>query len=169
MNMNPQTETQNETNTRGLIVAETTTFPGLAAVVGSLGDTAQAARDLGEDAVHTVALVGTYTVDGHAVPVDVSGTVEVGASYTRAQTTAFPLAEALHMAFGVMGAHAPQMLDAVLAGMRASRDGTDATAALRAAGFNLSEAASERATAEMRTLSTESRRNVRASVRFNAD
>jgi len=162
-------EARTETTTLGL--TSTVVPVGLEAIAKKMkgADNKTATLHLGEDSATPFTLEGTLTVGGESATISQSGHIEVGASYTREQTTAFPVAKALHMALGVMGAHSPQMLEAVLAGLDASAAGLDATAALEAAGFNLSEAAADRATAHMKTLAKSSERTVSAAVKVSLD
>lgn len=165
----PRTEARTETTTLGM--TSTVVPVGLEAIAKKMkgGDNKTAVLHLGEDSATPFILEGTLTINGETATISESGHIEVGASYTRAQTTAFPIAKALHMALGVMGAHSPQMLDAVLAGLTASAAGDDAEAALEAAGFNLSAAAAERATAHMKDLASSSVRTVSAAVKVSLD
>lgn len=164
-------QTQNQTpSPTGLIIETTPTMPGLEALVKkAFGNTGQQARDLGEDTVHDVRLEGMYTVDGIAAPVNVAATIEVGASYTRAQTMAFKTSDAMRDALALLGMFRPDMERALIASMEASRDGGDSAAALEAHGFTISEEARERANAAMARLARESTRTVSAPVKVALD
>lgn len=164
-----QTQTQTPAPT-GLLIEEATTAPALEALIKkAFGNTAQQARDLGEDSVHDVRLEGTYTVDGVAAPIDVAGTIEVGASYTRAQTMAFKTSDAMRDALALLGMFRPDMERALIASMEASRDGADSAAALKLHGFTISEQARERANVAMARLARESTRTVSAPVKVAMD
>jgi len=98
-------EARTETTTLGL--TSTVVPVGLEAIAKKMkgADNKTATLHLGEDSATPFTLEGTLTVGGESATISQSGHIEVGASYTRAQTTAFPVAKALHMALGVMGAH----------------------------------------------------------------
>lgn len=154
-----------------LVVEETTVIPAFEVIAKAMSkNSSQTAIDaFGEDSCTPFNLEGTIEVGGVMQTISQSGVIEVGSSYTRAQTTAFKLTDSFHMALAVMGVHAPKMAEAIMASMEASRDGGDSAQALADAGFNMTEDSRAKATAFMKSLATESTRTVRASVKVNLD
>jgi hypothetical protein len=128
-----------------------------------------ARQEFGEDSCTPFTLQGTLEVGGVLTAIDESGMIEIGSSYERAQTTAFKLTDSVHMMLGIMGVHAPKMLDAVMASMQASKDGGDSVQALIDAGFNMTEASRAKATEFMRSLASSSVRTVSAGVKVALD
>ena len=167
----PRTEARTET---ALVVEETTSLIGLQAIAKAMdkghGTSNKAAGlALGEDSATPFMLTGVLTVGEETALIDESGHIIVERSFTRPQTTAFKTSNAMRDALAVMGMHAPKMADAIMASMLASKDGGDSAAALEAAGFNISEAALERANAFMASLATASTRTVSAAVKVELD
>ena len=107
MGQTPETRTEARTETTTLGIASSAVPVGLEAIAKKMkgGDNKTAVLHLGEDSATPFTLEAVLTVGGESATFVESGHIEVGASYTRAQTTAFPVAKALHMALGVMGAH----------------------------------------------------------------
>ena len=164
----PKTEARTPTT---LVVEETTVIPAFEVIAKAMSkNSSQEAIDaFGEDSCTPFNLEGTIEVGGVMQTISQSGVIEVGSSYTRAQTTAFKLTDSFHMALAVMGVHAPKMAEAIMASMEASRDGGDSAQALADAGFNMTDESRAKATDFMKSLATESTRTVRASVKVNLD
>ena len=108
-----------------LKVETSVSIPAFEAVAKAMTkNSAEVARQaFGEDSCTPFTLQGTIEVGGVMQAIDQSGMIEIGTSYERAQTTAFKLTDSVHMMLGIMGVHAPKMLDAVMASMQASKDG----------------------------------------------
>lgn len=171
MGQTHETPTQARTPTT-LVVEETpAVIPAFEVIAKAMSkNSSQEAIDtFGEDSCTPFHLQGTIEIDGNMQVIDQSGMIEVGTSYERAQTTAFKLTDSFHMALAVMGVHAPKMAEAIMASMEASRDGDDPAQALANAGFNMTDASKDKATAFMASLAKQSTRTVRASVKVNLD
>lgn len=171
MGQTPETRTEARTETTTLGITSTVVPVGLEAIAKKMkgGDNKTAVLHLGEDSATSFTLEGTLTINGETATISESGHIEVGASYQRAQTSAFKTTNAMRDALAVMGMHAPKMAEAIMASMLASKDGGDSAAALEANGFNISEAALERANAFMASLATASTRTVSAAVKVSLD
>ena len=154
-----------------LTVEETTVPVGFQAIAKKVvgGDNKTAIMHLGEDSATPFIFTGTLTVGEETTLIDESGHIEIGASYTRAQTSAFKTTNAVRDCIALMGMLAPKMGDAIQASMLASRDGGDSAQALIDHGFNITEAALDRANAFMASLASESTRTVSASVKVSLD
>ena len=166
-----QTPARTETT---LVVEETTSLVGLQAIAKAMDkvhttNNKATVQALGEDSATPFMLTGVLTVGEETALIDESGMIEVGASFQRAQTSAFKTTNAIRDALAVMGMHAPKMAEAIMASMLASKDGGDSAAALEANGFNISDAALDRANAFMASLATKSTRTVSAAVKVSLD
>ncbi len=170
MGQTPETRTEARTPTT-LKVVETPVYPALEVIAKKVSkNSSQAAIEaFGEDSCTPFSLQGTLEVNGVLQVIDESGMIEIGTSYERAQTSAYKTTDAMRDALAVMGVHAPKMCEAVMASMKASRDGGDSAQALIENGFNISQEALDRANAFMASLASESVRTVRASVKVNLD
>lgn len=149
--MNPETRTEARTET-DLVIETTQVHAGLGALVSKAPNSANkvAVSHLGEDSATHARLVGTYTttdaVTGavETMPVDIAGTIEIGATETYSNGFMIPAAVKDLALFGMLGALRPAAQAKVMTILEARNDGTlakaDADAALLEA-FNLSDAA----------------------------
>lgn len=169
--MSQEMKTTEARTPTALKVETSVSIPAFEAVAKAMTkNSAEVARQaFGEDSCTPFTLQGTIEVGGVMQAIDQSGTIEIGASYERAQTTAFKLTDSFHMALAVMGVHAPKMAEAIMASMHASKDGGDSAQILAEAGFNMTEASKAKATAHMKSLATASVRKVSAGVKVSLD
>ena len=157
-----------------LVVEETSSLVGFQAIAKAMDkahttNNKATAEALGEDSATPFMLTGVLTVGEETALIDESGHIIVERSFTRPQTSAFKTTNAIRDALAVMGMHAPKMAEAIMASMLASKDGGDSAAALEANGFNISDAALERANAFMASLASKSTRTVSAAVKVSLD
>ena len=154
-----------------LKVETSVSIPAFEAVAKAMTkNSAEVARQaFGEDSCTPFTLQGTIEVGGVMQAIDQSGTIEIGASYERAQTSAFKTTNAMRDCIALMGMFAPKMGEAVMASMQASRDGGDSAQALLDNGFNITQEALDRANAFMASLASASVRKVSAGVKVSLD